>query len=45
MKGQGQNILLVTKTVSGLYKKAFSKLNTARVCADDPTPTEQATQM
>ena len=45
MKYRGQNIPLVTVTGSWLYKKVFSKLNPARVCADLPTPTEQAAHM
>ena len=43
MKGRGQNIPLVTDTKKGCTRKLFSKLNPARVCADHPTPMEQAT--
>ena len=43
MKDRGPNIPLVTNTGSGLFKKASSKLNPARVCADHPTPMEHAT--
>ena len=43
VKGWGQNIPLVSDTGSGLWMKAFIKLNPARVCVDKSTPMEQVT--